>query len=161
MRRRRLLGALAAGGLLAAGALVLWPHTNRVTRENFGLIREGMSRAEVESILGGPPGDYRTVWTEEVDQGMACCFSNGDVDIYADRAGPGYWANRGGLGIDPDRPSATLLTGTWFGNEGYMAVHFLSEAVDDTSFFRTAPREKGPLDNLLWRLRRQWRRWSP
>src|SRR5579864_1615632 len=31
-----------------------------IDREHFEKIKEGMSRAEVESILGGPPGDFTT-----------------------------------------------------------------------------------------------------
>jgi hypothetical protein len=61
MRRRTLLVALAGlPVVVAAGAVVLWPRTpSRITLENCNRIREGMSRAEVEAILG-PPGDYRT-----------------------------------------------------------------------------------------------------
>jgi hypothetical protein len=57
--------ARGAGGLavvVAAGVVVLWPQpqpSSRVTRENFDRIHDGMSRAEVEAILG-PRGDYRT-----------------------------------------------------------------------------------------------------
>jgi hypothetical protein len=66
MRRRKLLpGAVAVLVTLAGvAALVLWPRADRVTRANFDRIRVGMSRAEVEAILG-PPGDYRTGRTKE------------------------------------------------------------------------------------------------
>jgi hypothetical protein len=55
---------LALAGLavvVAVGVVVLWPRTepNRITRENCYQIKEAMSRAEVEAILG-PPGDYST-----------------------------------------------------------------------------------------------------
>jgi hypothetical protein len=61
MRRRTLLVVLSGlAAVVAAGVVVLWPRPpSRVTQENFGRIREGMSRAEVEAILG-PAGDYRT-----------------------------------------------------------------------------------------------------
>src|SRR6516164_10518508 len=61
MRRRTLLVVLAGlAGLVAAVVVVLWPRPSlRITLENCKRIREGMSRAEVEAILG-PPGDYRT-----------------------------------------------------------------------------------------------------
>ena len=61
MRRRKLLVVLAGlAVLVAAGAVVLWPEPpSRITRENFDRVREGMTQAEVEAILG-PPGDYRT-----------------------------------------------------------------------------------------------------
>jgi hypothetical protein len=46
--------------VVAAGAVVLWPRLpSRITRENFDRLKKGMSRAEVEAILG-PPGDCRT-----------------------------------------------------------------------------------------------------
>ena len=54
MRRRKLIAAV---GLVAVGAFVMWPRMDRITRENFDRISKGMSRAEVEAILG-PPGDY-------------------------------------------------------------------------------------------------------
>jgi hypothetical protein len=58
MRRRKPLPVPAGRAvLLAAGAFVLWPRPERITRENFKRIREGMTQAEVEAILG-PPGDY-------------------------------------------------------------------------------------------------------
>jgi hypothetical protein len=49
-------------GLLGAVAVrpIFFPPTNpRITRENVGRIKEGMTREEVEAILG-PAGDYRT-----------------------------------------------------------------------------------------------------
>jgi outer membrane protein assembly factor BamE (lipoprotein component of BamABCDE complex) len=63
MRRRKLLVALAAlVVVVAVGVLVLWPRADRVTEANLERIteanleriKEGMSRAEVEAILGAP-----------------------------------------------------------------------------------------------------------
>jgi hypothetical protein len=60
MRRRTLLVALAGlAVMVAAGVGALWPRPSRVTGENFDRIEKGMSRAEIEAVLG-PPGDYRT-----------------------------------------------------------------------------------------------------
>jgi hypothetical protein len=74
------LGALVVAlSVNAVGMLLLWmaprpepvpispaPPPPRVTRENLYRIKYGMTRAEVEAILG-PPGDYTTqeweVWT--------------------------------------------------------------------------------------------------
>ena len=61
MRRRKLLIVLVLAGLtvvvVMAGAVVLWPQPpSRITRENFDRIKEGMSRAEVEAILGSQNG---------------------------------------------------------------------------------------------------------
>jgi hypothetical protein len=63
LRRRQLLVALAVlAVLVAVGLFVLWPRLDRITDENFNRIQEGMSRAEVEAILG-PPGDCRAAPT--------------------------------------------------------------------------------------------------
>jgi hypothetical protein len=61
MRRRTLLVVLAGlAVVVAAGVVMLWPRApSRITRENHSVIQHGMSRREVESILG-PPGDYTT-----------------------------------------------------------------------------------------------------
>ena len=60
MRRRKLLVALAVGVVVLVGvaALVAWPWGERITPDNINRIMAGMSRAEVEAILG-PPGDFR------------------------------------------------------------------------------------------------------
>jgi hypothetical protein len=58
-RTRRLLLLILPAGLvaLAIAIWVLWPRT-AINRENFEKIHRGMAVAEVEAILGGPPGDY-------------------------------------------------------------------------------------------------------
>ncbi len=60
MRKYLLAGlavALLLGGVLFA---LLRPWHCPVNRAAFERIEEGMTKAEVEKILGGPPGDYRT-----------------------------------------------------------------------------------------------------
>jgi hypothetical protein len=62
MRRRKLLAAVGLAVVVAAGMVVLWPRANqpdRVTEENYDRIQHGMTRTEVEAILGSP-GDYTT-----------------------------------------------------------------------------------------------------
>jgi hypothetical protein len=60
VRRRTLLLVFAgiAAVAVAIAVVMLWLQPERITRENFGQLRKGTTRAEVESILG-PPGDYR------------------------------------------------------------------------------------------------------
>jgi hypothetical protein len=59
---------VAGLALVALAAFMPWPRPNRVTPENlpngitpetFDRIKDGMTRSEVEAILG-PPGDYTT-----------------------------------------------------------------------------------------------------
>jgi hypothetical protein len=161
MRRRTLLVVLAGlAVVVAAGVIVFWPREDRVTRatppsritrENFDRICEGMSRAEVETILG-PIGDYRT--------------GHGDTDYE-------------NIGWTPDPP--TNLAGTqanWcrvpgqspedarqFG--GWISDSFaISIAIDETGHVvgkSGSPRRmtQGPVDSLLWRAKRERHRWFP
>jgi hypothetical protein len=70
MRRRKLLVVLAGLAVVAAAAvaIALWPQpaSSLMTRQNFDRIRQGMTQAEVEAILGSP-GDYRTSLGQTVD----------------------------------------------------------------------------------------------
>ena len=73
MNRKRLL--VLAGVALAAAVIilaVLEVHAYRqklarsrlIDREHCARIKKGMSHAEVEAILGGPPGDFRTAFVD-------------------------------------------------------------------------------------------------
>jgi hypothetical protein len=61
MTRRVLLmfGLLSIAALGLAGFWLLWP-SSAINRENAAKIRDGMSLAEVEAILGGPARDDST-----------------------------------------------------------------------------------------------------
>jgi hypothetical protein len=50
------------GMLLILGAIlpIVVPRPSPVTRAVYERIKKGMTEAEVEEILGGPPGDYAT-----------------------------------------------------------------------------------------------------
>jgi hypothetical protein len=57
-RRRLLLFALAAAVVLFGASIwLLWPRACAITQENIDRIKVGMTFAEVEQILGGPPRD--------------------------------------------------------------------------------------------------------
>jgi outer membrane protein assembly factor BamE (lipoprotein component of BamABCDE complex) len=56
--RRLLLIALPAVAVVVA-AWLRWPRT-AITRENAAKVKEGMTRAEVEAILGGPARNETT-----------------------------------------------------------------------------------------------------
>ena len=86
MTKRRLL--LIAGPLAAVavtlGVLAMLPPRPGVTKENFDRIEVGMTRAEVEVILGGPAGPAfrrrsRDEWdSNENDDSVAIRFDNND-----------------------------------------------------------------------------------
>ncbi len=124
--------------LIALAAFVLWPRQPRVTRENCGRIRQGMTRAEVEALLG-PPGDYRT----------------GPVDYDA--------------GLVPIKTTPLTMpyasddeVARWTGDGAYMAVQFDSDGRVGTWYLiPTSRAAQSPVSDLLWRLKRQWRRWIP
>jgi hypothetical protein len=132
---------LALVTLVSVGAIVLWPRPHRITRENFHRIRFGMTVAEVESILG-PPGDYDT------------------VDSTEDESNSEEWT----------RPASTNEVGMtvfgrsaiWVCNEALIGVEF-----DDANNIKSAiylprrPVDHGLLENLAWRVKRQWRKWHP
>ena len=83
MRRRNLLVVLAGlAVVVAAGVVVVWSRKDLITRDRYDRIQAGMTRTKVEAILGGPPGDYRTVPTE-AEQWQGCY----DIDADASEAG--------------------------------------------------------------------------
>jgi hypothetical protein len=160
--RKRLKLLTVAVVLLAAGTtFVLWPRPDRITAANCARIREGMSRAEVEAILGGPPGDYRTVLTEP----------DGDEPFYTVvRAPPDLDA----LGRQHDalqrmteeerlewkrinQPSPDR----WQGDTANIYVTFWPEGAVCPTFSPLRKIEQSRLDNLVWRVKRQWQKWFP
>jgi hypothetical protein len=62
MTRRRLfaIACIVALAACAIGLWLLWPAPSAITRENAAKIKDGMTRAEVEAILGGPARDETT-----------------------------------------------------------------------------------------------------
>jgi hypothetical protein len=147
MRKRTLLLVLAGLAVLAVGAVAAWPREDRITRENCERITEGMTFAEVEAILG-PPGDYRAGPTQPDDPP------------------PFPWF---GSGVMPELPRA------WRGDHGVIYVHPKGdgdpaiegyepadpEKASFASYFEVRRVDHGPLGNLIWRAKRQWRKWFP
>jgi hypothetical protein len=168
MRKRKWLVVLT--GLLAvltAGSLVLWPRADRITQENLDRIREGMSRARVESILGGPPGDYRTVRTRAEAEGAS------DRTLRADQL---YALSSEIVYVEDSR-----VRRVWIGNEGFIAIYFESEVVAEPLVIKptglvsrreplqmpskyyvpTTKMDQGPLESLLWRAKCLWQKCVP
>jgi hypothetical protein len=140
MRRRKLVVAQAGlAVVVAAGAALLWSQLepDRITAANFERIHKGMTRAEVEAILG-LPGDYTTGATHADPEFMF----HGDEWFNVFATGPAWplWegdAIRIQVGFD-DSDHAT--------HKGRLTAHRW---------------EQSPFDNLLWRAKRQWHRWFP
>jgi hypothetical protein len=138
MRRRKLLVVLAGLAVLAVGAFLLWPRPDRITRDYFQRIRIGMGRAEVEAILGGPPGDYTTL-NVSPHIGMRIV-----VDM------------------DDDGTIRNYPPEEWTGNTMSIWVSFgPSGKVISTSYEDSESVKEWPWDNLRWRFWRQWRKWFP
>jgi hypothetical protein len=160
MRRWKLLWLLALAGLamLALGDVVLWPQPSLVTLPNFCRVREGMSRAEVEAILG-PPGDYRTVPTTDASEPQI--FD--DIDVWACY----LFRQKRDCSESADPPAF------WFGDDGYVWINFESGHVPNLEiesygrssrtrgFQKCNKQKRGPLHNLLWRAKCLWRRRFP
>jgi hypothetical protein len=110
-------GVLLLGVLVAVliGGAPWWPRTNTITRENVAKIQPGMMLAEVEAILGRPPGNYASsfsgrgagydyhgrviAWSDEYRTTWA--GDDGMLSIYLDNDGSVLWINFYEV-VDPD-----------------------------------------------------------
>lgn len=130
MRTRLAILTAVALVMLLVGALVpvVFPQPSKVTRANFECIERGMTLAEVEAILGGPPGDYRTGPTVVVPTG-----------------GPGYTL-------------ALTLDDTWSGDDIHLSVGFSGGRVEEITFLHMMPEPIGAWELLRWRLASRWER---
>jgi hypothetical protein len=140
MRRRKLLVALAGLAVtVTGGVVVLWPRGDRITRENCDRIQEGMSRAEVEAILG-PPGDYLTAGP-----------SNTTADLFDENGN-----------VRTVRHDGTVIC-FWVGDRAIIYVPFdrNGKTTRSPTLWEAGTLPQPPLENLLWRLKRQWHRWFP
>ncbi len=114
MTRRRLLliGPPAAFVVLGVGAWLLWPRT-AITWENASKIREGMTLAEVETLLGGPARDETTGPVVPADTPEGWFLLRERMPTPERRAQPEAreWT------------SEHLMTKTWFDAEDRVVVH--------------------------------------
>jgi hypothetical protein len=144
MRRRKLLVAVGLAVLVAVGVFVLWPRPNRITRENFDRIKEGLNSTEVEAILG-PPGDYTTGPLQHVPWHGLSIFS-GEPPPIDDYVLSSRW-------YDGDEVVQ------WRSDNAIFYVYFGSSGRVHTKCLSYVGRiDQSPLDNLLWRAKRLWRR---
>jgi hypothetical protein len=81
---------LAVLAVVAAGTVAAWPQPDRLTRENYDRIQVGMSRGQVEAILGSPNGCrerldiVRLTW--EGDEAGILVFLSSDQVMFT------YWS---------------------------------------------------------------------
>jgi hypothetical protein len=145
MRRRKLRWVVAGLAVLLLAAIMRapTPQPSRILRKSFNRLADGMSRAEVEAILG-PPGDYRTIPTAEflddepIDMAKMCTLL---PQVLGD---PG------------------ARTELWEGDEVFILVTFSSSSGKVSDCMSCEVKSKsGLIDTFLWRAKRQWRRWFP
>jgi hypothetical protein len=110
---------------------VLVPRPCPVTKGAFERLKEGMTQAEVEKVLGGPPGDY-TTRPEHVS----------DVTII------------GSLLPNLDPISDTSLF--WLGDEGKVTVGFSRGVVVEKEFWERTSAGVNLFELFRWRFDR-WR----
>jgi hypothetical protein len=136
MRRRKLLVALAGlAVVLLVAVCVLPPRDTQVIYENLCRVRKGMTGAEVEAFVG-TPGDFTT--RPMGYDGLPVSF---DVT---------------------NRPARTDQEWIWATDSGLAWVDFNGDGlVSEIGYLYGSRKEQGFFDNLLWRLKRQWRRWFP
>jgi hypothetical protein len=130
MREPAMHKLLGCFGVLAVGAALVWlaaTPRHRITHEAFGEIQMGMSREQVNQVLGGPPGDYGPGKGEILLGG----FTNGhhDADVKREEWLAGHMAiyvlfNKEGTvvgtGINPVFRQKTLSDNvrSWLGLSG-------------------------------------------
>ena len=130
-----MLVVLASLAVVVAAILVfLRPWGDRITTANFSHVRPGMTRGEVEAVLGGPPGDYATVRTVS---------ANRPYEYVVNIAGGSA------VRCSDWRDDYCLVRATW--DEG--------GAVSGVVWEPNKASGVGPLGNLRRRFERQWRRW--
>ncbi len=119
---------------VSAVALVLWfARPSSLTRQQFNRIKVGMSRAQVEAILG-PPGDYRSAESE----------SDGSPRQPGDRFG-----DFGGGGSE-----------SWDTDTGIASVEFDSSQNVCGGHFWSTKRSRDDLAyNVAWRFIHRWAKW--
>jgi hypothetical protein len=139
MRRRTLLVVLPGlAVVVGVGTVVPGLRRDRITRQNFARIEDGMSPTEVEAILG-PPGDYRTGPANGL--GVFECAGGEVVARLDEHRAMYFWI------------SDTTCIDVVFDDAIGAASHRYCASVDRVP--------QSAFDNLLWRAKRLWHRWFP
>src|SRR4030095_4340791 len=107
MKRKRLLrlAMLALLGIVGFSLYLWYTSANRrINRAAFDRIREGMSLAEVEEVIGCPPGNYAVSGTWVVNYGQPDVSANVavlkravDESNAEDELGIAFWGSNSGV----------------------------------------------------------------
>jgi hypothetical protein len=118
-RRRVLCGLLVISAVLACFGGWLWMASGpRVSLLRFERVKEGMSHAEVNGIVGGPPGDYFSdgrVNKFDHDDGHQSWWFGDDAALIVDFNDSGTVANALILEYPSVRPTFTERIRRWLG----------------------------------------------
>ena len=98
-KRRAILVRIAIAALISLplgyAAFVTWQAftpTHRITTANFGRIRAGMTREEVEAVFGVPPGNYcHTDFSDVIDPVNRLADA-----LYPELRSETWWSDEGG-----------------------------------------------------------------
>jgi hypothetical protein len=158
------LAALAA--VIAAGTVMFWPRPDRITEDRLNRFPLGMSGLEAETMLGGPPGDFRTVWTKTAEEDR----NFGNVDDMARNStsippllrmappGPGIkeigHPNEGVIGIVSTTASTSVAPSGEHNPPS--RTFFGASSASGTAGFQSFSVPQSPIENLLWRAKCQW-----
>src|SRR5262245_1049740 len=129
----------------AVAAFGLRPDASRrITPENFDRIRWGMAPEQVYAILG-PPGDYTTGPTHKTSADDASPFSP-SLRTYREKKADLGWVR----GVD-----------FWMCDTAEIYTNYGPDGVWVKSFYHAERLPQSRFDNLVWRAKRQWRKWFP
>jgi hypothetical protein len=137
LRQKIIQASVAVAVLLLLEAIAFWPPSSRIRTENYASAY-GMTLSHVEALLGGPPGDYRTIR-------------------------PGVEHKDSDLRIMKDafRNSARAIE-FWQCDDALVWVSFNEKGqADNVGRFPMPTPTAGAIDNLFWRAKRAWHRWFP
>jgi hypothetical protein len=133
-----ILGAVVLSGLTYM--LLSSPCPPAIPQDILDRINAGMNRSDIEDIIGSPPGDYRSGPVVEIPRATYGIDWEDEV--------------RGMVDV------SSLPTYEWETDRAKLELTFLkSGRVATGSLTEVRRKHIGPLDMLVWRIERLWRRW--
>ena len=150
--RNRLLIGLATTLLLSLGIIWLfWPE-RQIGPATFHRIQEGMTAAEVEGLIGLPPGDYYTG-----PRSIGGVTSRGPYGWLREERGLPFREIPKTWHYESERKHETGCMKAWWGNDFAINVAFnKSDEVVSWQLFNVVPAVRGP--GIFDRLQ-QWIGW--